>query len=73
MANQSIYNAFERMWSHVVALVGNQSDNMVDLTSEQTVNGVKTFTNGINLGEFASLSYDSTVGAVVITFAEESE
>ena len=26
MANQSIYDAFQRMWQHVVAVVGSKSD-----------------------------------------------
>lgn len=53
--------------------INTKLNNMVDLTTNQTVSGIKTFANGIKLGEFASLSYDSSAGAVVITFVEESE
>ena len=28
MANTSIYNAFERMWQHVVALLGNKQNKL---------------------------------------------
>lgn len=39
----------------------------MDLTSAQTASGVKTFSNGIKIGS-ATLSYDSSLGALVISF-----
>ncbi len=70
MANTSILNAFDRFWQHVVALVGNKADKdeVVDLTSDQLVSGVKTFENGIKIGD--GLLYKTTDG-FVISFEEE--
>lgn len=39
----------------------------MDLSSAQTVSGVKTFSNGIKLGK-ATMKYDSSAGAIVFTF-----
>lgn len=39
----------------------------MDLTSAQTASGVKTFSNGINIGS-ANLTYDSASGALVVSF-----
>ena len=39
----------------------------MDLTSAQTASGVKTFSNGIKIGN-ASLTYDSTNKRIVISF-----
>lgn len=63
MANTSIKNAFERMWYHIVAALGNK----VDLTTEETISGVKTFSNGMNIGD-AQLKYNSTDKAIEISF-----
>ena len=69
MANISILNAFNRFWQHVVALVGKKADKdeVVDLTSEQTITGAKTFSNGVNVGD-ASITYDKTNKRLVISF-----
>ena len=40
----------------------------VNLTEAQTISGVKTFSNGIKIGN-ATLSYSSTDEALVITIA----
>lgn len=61
MANQSIKAAFERFWAHVVIALSDK----VDLTSTQTVDGVKTFSNGIKIGD-ATVSYNSEDKALVI-------
>lgn len=45
------------------------TEKFVDLTSDQTVSGVKTFSNGINIGD-AVIAYDATAGALKITFPE---
>ena len=42
-------------------------DNVMNLTSAQTAKGVKTFTDGIKIGS-AKLTYDTTKGALVISF-----
>lgn len=39
----------------------------MDLTSDQTSTGIKAFSNGVNIGN-ASLTYDSTKSALVISF-----
>ena len=39
----------------------------VDTSSDQTVSGVKTFSNGLQIGN-AKLTYDSTAGALKISF-----
>ena len=40
----------------------------MDLTSDQTASGVKTFTDGIKIGN-ASLTYDSANNRIVISFS----
>ena len=45
----------------------NIKSTYMDLTSAQTASGVKTFTNGIKIGN-AKLTYDTTKGALVISF-----
>ena len=42
-------------------------DESVDLASPQTVSGVKTFSNGIKIGD-ATISYDTTKKAIVFNF-----
>ena len=42
---------------------------VVDIASEQTVSGVKTFSNGIKIGN-ATMSYDSENNRIVIAFPE---
>ena len=65
MTNNSIRAAFERMWQHIVLALADK----LDLTSDQTATGVKTFTNGIILGENGvKLIYDDTEGAMRFTF-----
>lgn len=44
----------------------------VDKTSEQEVTGIKNFSNGIKIGN-ANLNFDSSVGALVISFPEGGE
>lgn len=45
------------------------NDDAVDLTSDQTVAGVKTFSDGIIIGDNGvHLTYDSTEGAMRLTF-----
>lgn len=48
------------------ALTVTKGDTFVNLSSAQTVSGVKTFSNGIKIGN-ATLSYSSTDEALVIT------
>lgn len=43
-------------------------DAVVDLTSNQAINGVKSFENGIQIGD-AKLEYDSTNKRIVISFS----
>lgn len=40
----------------------------MDLTSAQTASGVKTFSNGVKIGN-ATLTFDSTNNTLVLTFA----
>lgn len=75
MANTSIRAAFERMWQHITLALSGKSDvdhthsDYVDLTSDQTATGVKTFTNGIEIGdEGVQLTYDAEEGAMRFTF-----
>ena len=53
-------------------MVANVADvnSIVDLTSEQTITGVKTFSEKIKIGG-ATLSYDSTNKRIAISFAQE--
>ena len=44
----------------------------VDMTSEQEITGIKNFYNGIKIGN-ANLNFDSSVGALVISFPEGGE
>lgn len=69
MTNASILAAFERMWQHVIAKVDEKANvnDVVDLTSSQTISGVKTFDDGIKLGG-ATMSYDTTEKAIVFNF-----
>lgn len=51
MANQSIYSAFERMWQHIVAAIGNKADktHVHDdryYTEEEIDGALANFTNG---------------------------
>lgn len=52
----------------VTSNVQTQLNNKMDLTSAQTASGVKTFTNGINIGD-ANITFDSTAGALKISFS----
>ena len=57
-------------------LTPDENIDAVDLTSDQTVTGVKTFSNGIIIGDNGvHLTYDSTEGAMRFTFlsAESGE
>lgn len=45
-------------------------DEIVNLTSAQSINGVKTFNDGIKIGE-ATMTYDSENKRIVIAFPEE--
>lgn len=45
MANTSIYNAFERMWQHVVAALGNKSS--IGHTHDDLQEAIDTITAGI--------------------------
>lgn len=40
----------------------------MDLANDQTVKGVKTFSDGIKLGEGATLTYDKSKNRIAITF-----
>lgn len=40
----------------------------MDLANDQTVKGVKTFSDGIKLGEGATLNYDKSKNRIAITF-----
>ena len=54
-------------------LTPNENIDAVDLTSDQTVTGVKTFANGIEIGdEGVQLTYDASEGAFKIMFLSES-
>ena len=45
----------------------------MDLTSAQSASGIKTFIDGIEIGdEGVQLTYDSTEGAFRITFLSET-
>lgn len=67
MANTSIKAAFERMWAHIVLALSNK----VDLTSEETISGVKTFSNGMIVGEI-ELMHDNAENALVISFPDDT-
>lgn len=57
----------------VTSNIQTQLDDKMDLTSDQTVTGVKTFTNGIEIGdEGVQLTYDTSEGAFKISFLSES-
>ena len=45
----------------------------VDLSSDQSVYGVKSFHDGINIGGGANLAFDPVAGAIVISFNEGGE
>lgn len=50
------------------ALTVTKGDTFVNLSSAQTISGVKTFSNGIKIGS-ATLSYNSTASALVLSFS----
>lgn len=51
-----------------VSSLNSSISSKMDLTSAQTASGVKTFSNGINIGS-ANLKYDSSAGALTISFS----
>lgn len=62
------------LWNRMKAYVNDRElVNVVDLVSDQTANGVKTFANGIVIGdEGVELTYDASEGAFKIAFLTES-
>lgn len=66
-SHDDMYYTESEIDSKVSALNSSISSKM-DLTSAQTASGVKTFSNGINVGS-ANLKYDADAGALVISFS----
>ena len=70
MANTSILAAFERMWQHVVAVVGNKAD--VTHTHDVEDIDMSTFRvyAGGTVGEYATAEGDGTVASGIAAHAE---
>lgn len=67
-------NNLSTLWNKIQSYVNSRItvDSVVDLTSNQTITGKKTFSNGITIGDNVQLSYDSTEDALKISFLDTS-
>ena len=54
--------------SAIIGGVGGGSTSGVDISSNQTISGVKTFTNGLNVGSILVSSVAATIGAFDLSF-----
>jgi hypothetical protein len=72
MANQSIYAAFERMWQHIVAIVGNKANidhnhNDIYYTESESDN---LFVSKADLNAITNDEIDEICGASVTPASE---
>lgn len=67
-------NNLSTLWNKIQSYVNSRItvDSVVDLSSNQTITGKKTFSNGITIGDNVQLSYDSTEDALKISFLDTS-
>ena len=67
MANTSILNAFERMWFHIVALVGNKAD-ISHTHTMANIDNLQTTLDGK-----ASSTHTHTLASLGISYGPKSE